>query len=72
MEIRLCAFADEASKEFERQLDVLNEENIPYIELRGLDGTNVSDLTEEQAREYKKSPLTEYIGFAITRSVSVG
>lgn len=54
MEIRLCAFADEASKEFERQLDVLNEENIPYIELRGLDGTNVSDLTEEQAREYKK------------------
>ena len=51
MEIRLSAFADEASRDFREQLDVLNEENIPYIELRGLDGTNVSDLTEEQARD---------------------
>ena len=54
MNIRLSAFADEASANFAEQIRVLREERIPYIELRGLDGKNVSDLTEEEAKRYKE------------------
>lgn len=54
MKIRLSAFADEASADFGKQLAALNEERIPFIELRGLDGKNIADLTEEEAKSYKK------------------
>lgn len=54
MKIRLSAFADEASADLAEQIGVLREERIPYIELRGLDGKNVSDLTEEEAKRYKE------------------
>lgn len=49
MEIRLSAFADEASADFSEQIRTLREERIPYIELRGVDGKNVSELTEADA-----------------------
>ncbi len=52
--ILLSAFADEYSQDFEKQIAVLKEYNIPQIELRFLDGKNVSDLTEEEAKAYKK------------------
>lgn len=53
MKIRLSAFADEASSDFAGQIKALQEEHIPYIELRGLDGKNVSELTDEEAKRYK-------------------
>lgn len=53
MKVSLCAFADEASADFGEQLCILKEEGIPFIELRGLDGKNVADLTEEEARRYR-------------------
>ncbi len=49
----LSAFADEVTSVFEDQLKYLNKQGIGYIELRNLDGTNVSSLTIEQAKEYK-------------------
>ena len=49
MEIRLSAFADEASADLARQIEVLNKERIPLIELRGVNGKNVSLLTDEEA-----------------------
>ena len=49
MNVRLCAFADEASPSVKTQIEVLHEEGISLIELRGLDGKNVADLTEEEA-----------------------
>ncbi|MBQ7356846.1 MAG: sugar phosphate isomerase/epimerase [Clostridia bacterium] len=52
--LKLCAFADEASTVFSEQLAALKKHSIPYIELRGLDGKNVSSLTPDEAREYKK------------------
>lgn len=52
MELRLSAFADEATADFKAQIGVLQEERIPWIELRGLDGKNVSVLGETQAKEY--------------------
>lgn len=50
----LTGFADEISANFSEQLAGLQSLGVSHIELRGLDGTNVSDLTCEQARTYKK------------------
>lgn len=52
--IKLSAFADEYSNSFDKQIEALVKNNIPYIELRSLDGKNVKDLTIEQAYEYKQ------------------
>ncbi|MBQ3234920.1 MAG: sugar phosphate isomerase/epimerase [Clostridia bacterium] len=59
MKIKLCAFADEYSENFEEQLKALNEFGIPYIELRGIDGKNVSELSVSDAIEVK-SKLDAY------------
>ena len=50
--IKLAAFADEADASLEGQLAALKRNAIPYIELRGLDGVNIGDITEEQAHIY--------------------
>lgn len=50
--IKLAAFADEANASLDGQITALQRNGIEYVELRGLDGTNVSDITEEQAKEY--------------------
>lgn len=52
IEFQLSAFADEASADFSEQIKVLQEERIPMIELRGLDGKNVSELDDAQAETY--------------------
>jgi len=41
----LSAFADEAAADLDAQIAALAENNIAYIELRGVDGVNVADLT---------------------------
>ncbi len=50
----LSAFADEYSPAFKGQLEGLKKHGIGLIELRGLDGKNVSELTVAEAKEYKK------------------
>ena len=52
--IRLCAFADEADKMVDGQIAALKKNGLELIELRGLDGTNVSKLTEDEAKAYAK------------------
>ena len=52
--IKLCAFADEAAVSLDGQIEALKKNGIEYIELRGVDGTNVSKLTEEAAKDYAK------------------
>lgn len=54
MEIRLCAFADEASPQLSEQIAALNKHQIPYLEIRGVNGKNVSKCTPEEAVEWKK------------------
>lgn len=51
---RLCAFADEASPDLDGQIRALGENHIGYIELRGVDGKNVSALSTAEAREVRK------------------
>ena len=52
--IRLCAFADESDKMVEGQIKALKRNGIDLIELRGLDGTNIAKITEDEARAYAK------------------
>ena len=49
----LSAFADEASPMLDEQIKALQEEGVSLIELRGVDGKNVSNLTLEEAATVK-------------------
>lgn len=44
----LSAFADEASPEFDRQIAALHRKHIPLMEIRGVDGKGILDLTDEE------------------------
>ncbi|MDD4773433.1 MAG: TIM barrel protein [Eubacteriales bacterium] len=52
-EFILSAFADEYSPVFDEQLLGLAEHGIKYMEIRGVDGQNIADITVEKAREIK-------------------
>ena len=51
---RLCAFADEDDKMISGQIEALKGNSMNLIELRGIDGKNVADITADEARELKK------------------
>ena len=48
---QLCAFADEASPKLTEQIVAMRENNIEYLEMRGVNGTNVAKLTAAQAKD---------------------
>ena len=48
--IRLCAFADEYSTIIDEQIEGLRRNGIGLLELRNVDGKNVADITEEEAK----------------------
>ncbi len=48
--LTLSAFADEASASLIEQIKALKENDIPYLEVRGVDGKNVSSLSLDEAR----------------------
>lgn len=50
----LCAFADEAGSNIQDQIKALNEHHIPFLEVRGVNGKNISQLTIQQAKELKE------------------
>ncbi len=54
MEITLCAFADEATASFAGQIEALKRNKVGCIEVRGLDGKSVADLTDDEAIAYAK------------------
>lgn len=47
----LSAFADEYAPEIDRQIEGLKANGIEYMEIRGVDGTNISDITLDKAEE---------------------
>ena len=51
--IILSAFADEYNPELNKQIEVLREHGVPMIEPRFIDGKNISDFTEEEAKELR-------------------
>lgn len=50
--MKLCAFADEASVSTEGQIKALLENNIPYLEIRGVNGTNIASLDMVTAKKF--------------------
>lgn len=51
MEIKLCAFADEADKMLTGQIAALKRNGIGQIELRGVNGKNIKDLSVAEAKD---------------------
>lgn len=62
--IHLSAFADEISADLDEQIAVLQSENIHFLDLRGVWGTNVLDLTDQQVTEIKQTLDAHKIGIA--------
>ncbi len=58
-ELILSAFADEYAENLKTQCEALNGFGIKHIELRGVNGKNVSALTKSEVKEVKKT-LDEY------------
>lgn len=51
--ITLCAFADESGAAIDHQIETLKRNSIPYLEIRNVDGTNISNITTKKAKEVK-------------------
>ena len=51
--IRIYAFSDEASADIDKQIKALIRNNLQGMEIRNVDGTNVSDITIDKAKEVK-------------------
>ena len=45
----LSGFADEAAVELDRQIAVLKQNDMRYVELRQIDGKNIGSLTDREA-----------------------
>ena len=50
----LTGFSDEISSDFTEQLTQIKKLNIGYIEIRGVNGKNITDHTPEEAKELKR------------------
>ena len=51
IKVSLSAFSDEAGSSLAEQIDALHRNGVTYTELRNVDGKNVKDLTEQEARD---------------------
>lgn len=51
---RISAFADEADKMLSGQIAAMQRNGIELLEVRGVDGVNVSDLTPDKARDVRR------------------
>ena len=52
--MKLSAFADEASVDLAGQVKALQRNNIGYLEIRGVDGENIKNISYEKIKEIKK------------------
>ena len=51
MQFQFSAFADESSNAFSGQIDALKRNGLSYLEIRNLDGKNVTELTIPEAKQ---------------------
>ena len=54
MGFKLAAFADEADGRITEQIRAMSENGISYLEIRGVDGENISDISLDKAREVRR------------------
>lgn len=53
MKFRLAAFADEADSCLDGQISAMTENGVDYLEIRSVDGDNISDITADKARDIR-------------------
>ena len=53
--IKLCAFADEADSCLDGQIKALRENGITLLEIRGVDGQNIADISLEKTHKIKET-----------------
>ena len=63
MDFKLAAFADEAGSGITEQIKAMSENDIQYLEIRGVNGENIADFTNEKAREIRS--LLEESGISV-------
>ena len=51
--MKIYAFADEANTQMDGQIAAMLRNHLNGLEIRGVDGTNVSDITLEKAKEIR-------------------
>ena len=51
MNKKLAAFADEADGQIDGQIKAMVENGISYLEIRGVDGQNIADISISKAKE---------------------
>ena len=54
MKYTLAAFADEASSDLSGQIQAMLDNHISFLEIRGVDGENIADLSVEKAKEVRQ------------------
>lgn len=54
MKVTLCAFADEAGSRLSEQIAALKRNGIGMVELRSVNGKNIADFSEDEARQISK------------------
>ena len=63
-EFILSAFADEYSPSFDEQLEGLKKNGVGFMEIRGVDGKNISDLTEDEMKAVREKLDNAGIGIS--------
>ncbi len=51
---RIYAFADEANPMVDQQIEAMLRNGLQGLEIRGVDGTNIVEITEDKAREVRR------------------
>jgi len=52
-DIKIYAFADEADSNIDGQIEAMKRNGLDGLEIRGVDGQNISDISNEKAKEVK-------------------
>ena len=55
----ISGFSDEIDQDIDVQFAALNKMGISYFEPRGINGTNIADLSDEQLEELQTKMNTE-------------
>ncbi len=63
MNFKLAAFADEADGRISEQIKAMKENGIEYLEIRCVDGENISDISKKKAKEVRS--LLDDAGLAV-------
>lgn len=63
MKYTLAAFADEADGRLTEQIKAMKDNGVDFLEIRGVDGENIADISESKAKEIRK--MLEASGLAV-------